>query len=89
MDTNTIIILTAVLTFMFVFAVFFIILIQRGAKNAKKGYVFRHRFSGSHPYMNQTEIHYHVCDLIDHALKDNQTIEGIEIKLITKSDDKV
>ena len=86
MEINTIIILTAVICFIIVFVIFFILLIQRGAKNAKKGYVFRHRFSGSHPYMNQTEMHYHVCDLIDRALRDKQPVDGIEIRLITKSD---
>lgn len=86
MDTNTIIILTAIFCFIAIFCIFFIMLIQKGQKNAQSSYVFRHRFNQPNPYICPNELHSHVCDLIDMALKNKQTVEEIEIRLITKSD---
>lgn len=88
MDTNTIIILTAVICFILVFAVLFIILLRKGQINAKKGYVFTHWFNGCKPYLNTNEFNQHVFDLIDRATLEKKSIKGMRVELIIENDEE-
>ena len=84
-------ILLSILLFIGVLSIVFIpiyVIIQKGKINAKNDYVFRHKFNGSHPYMNQSEMHYHICDLLDKALKDKKKIKGIEFRLIIDNENE-